>query len=149
MRPSSPRSSRISSTDGAVLALELAGAAVDGDVVGALVDLDAQAARRASVSAAPATPRATPSSMRAAGAAGQADALGDAGDRADRGVLALVARDEQDALLVADVDRQRDVHGREDDGVVEGDEEQRGHGQPLRGSTVAKGSGSSDVSALN
>ena len=39
-----------------------------------------------------------------AGAAGQADALGHLGDGADGRVLALVARDEQDALLVADVD---------------------------------------------
>ena len=31
----------------------------------------------------------------------------------------VVTGDEQDALLVADVDGQRDVHGREDDGVVE------------------------------
>ena len=49
--------------DGAVLALELARAAVDGHVVGVLVDLDAQAAARRRCAAAPATPRATPSSM--------------------------------------------------------------------------------------
>ena len=83
--------------DGAVLALELARAAVDRDVVGALVDLDAQAAggsawRGAGDAAGDALER------RAAAAAGQAHALGDAGDGADRGVLALVARDEQDAL---------------------------------------------------
>ena len=39
------------------------------------------------------------------------------------GVLAVVARDEQDALLAADVDGEGDVHRGEDDGVVEGDEE--------------------------
>ena len=44
---------------GAVLALELAGAAVDGHVVGVLGDLDAQAAG-VSDEPAPATPRATP-----------------------------------------------------------------------------------------
>ena len=42
-------------------------------------------------------------------AAGQADALGDLGDGADVGVLAVVPGDEQDALLVADVDRQGDA----------------------------------------
>ena len=73
--------------------------------------------------AAPATPRATPESG-AAAAAGEADVVGDLGDRADLGELALVTRDEQDALLVARVDGERDVHRREDDGVVEGYEEQ-------------------------
>ena len=119
-----------------------------GDVVGVLGDLDAQAAagvgvRRAGDAARDALEHG------AAGAAGQADALGDAGDGADGGVLALVARDEQDALLVADVDGQRDVHRREDDGVVEGDEKQCGHGQPLHGSTIARRNGSSALSLLN
>jgi hypothetical protein len=39
-----------------------------------------------------------------------------------------VARHEQHALLVAHVDGQRDVHGGEDDGVVERDEEETAHG---------------------
>ena len=39
----------------------------------------------------------------------------------------VVARDEQHALLVADVDGQRHVHGREDDGVVERDEKKLSH----------------------
>jgi hypothetical protein len=63
--------------------------------------------------------------MGAARAAGQPDALGDAGDRAHARVLALMARHEQDPLLVAGVDGQRDVHGREDDRVVQGDEQKR------------------------
>jgi hypothetical protein len=92
--PSSPRSSRISFDRRAVLALELARAAVDGDVVGVLGDLDAQAAegvgRRGAGHAARHALQ-----VGAAGAAGQADALGDAGDRADLGVLALVPGDEQ------------------------------------------------------
>ena len=62
----------------------------------------------------------------AAGAAGQADAVGDRGDGADGGVLAVVAGDEHDALGVADVDGQGDVHRGEDHGVVERDEEQLG-----------------------
>ena len=97
---------------------------------GCSVDLDAQAAG-GSVWAAPATPRATPESGDGAAAAGQADAVGDLGDRADLRELAVVARDEQDALLVADVDGERHVHGGEDDGVVEGDEQERGHDERL------------------
>ncbi len=60
-----------------------------------------------------------------AAAAGQADLLGDLGDRADLEELVLVARDEHDALVVADVDRERDAHVGEDDGVVEGDQPQQ------------------------
>ena len=62
-----------------------------------------------------------------AAAAGEADAVGDLGDRADLGELAVVAGDEQHALLVAHVDGEGDVHGGEDDGVVEGDEQERSH----------------------
>ena len=132
----------------AVLALEVAGAAVDRHVVGVLGDLHAQAAagvglRRAGDAARDAFEH------RAAGAAGEPDALGDAGDGAHGGVLALMARNEQHALLVADVDGQRDVHRREHDGVFKWDEEQGGHGQPLHGSTIASRNGSSDLSPLN
>ncbi len=62
-----------------------------------------------------------------AAAAGQADAVGDLGDRADLGELAVVAGDEQHALLVARVDGEGHVHGGEDDGVVEGEEQEGGH----------------------
>ena len=65
--------------------------------------------------------------MHGPAAAGQADALADLGDRADLRVLALVPRDEQHALLVADVDGDGDVHVGEDDEVVERDEQQRAH----------------------
>ena len=58
---------------GAVLALGVAGAAVDRDVVGVLGDLDAEAAGW-SVWAAPATPRAIAGERHGAAAAGQADA---------------------------------------------------------------------------
>ena len=57
-------------------------------------------------------------------AARHADALADFGDGAHLGVLAVVARNEQNLLLVADVDGDRDVHVREDDEVVERYEEQ-------------------------
>src|SRR5262249_15620793 len=56
------------------------------------------------------------------GAAREADALGDLGDGAHLGVLAFVARYEEDAVVVADLCRDRDVHVREDDGVVERDQ---------------------------
>jgi hypothetical protein len=112
--------------DRAVLALELAGAAVDRHVVGVLGDLDAQAARAVGVGGAgDAAGQAL--EHRAAAAAGEADGLGDPGDRPDLGVLAVVARDEEDALLAGRVDREGDVHRGEDDGVVEGDEQQGGH----------------------
>ena len=55
-------------------------------------------------------------------AAGQPHALGDARDGADLGELRAMARDEQHALVVADVHGQGHVHGREDDGVVQRDE---------------------------
>ena len=63
-----------------------------------------------------------------AAAAGQADVVGDLGDRADLGEFAVVTRDEQDPLLVAHVDGKRHIHGREDHGVVQRDEQKRGHG---------------------
>jgi hypothetical protein len=59
------------------------------------------------VCAAPATPRWRPIRF---------------GDGADGGVLAFVARDEQHALLVADLHVDGDVHVREDDDVVQWDE---------------------------
>src|SRR5439155_24596624 len=90
--------------DRAVLALELARVAVDGNVVGVLGDVDTQVAERVVVGGA--GDAAGDALQRgAAAAAGQADALGDAGDGADARVLALVAGNEQDALLAAGVTR--------------------------------------------
>jgi hypothetical protein len=63
-----------------------------------------------------------------AAAAGEADLLGDLGDRADLQELVLMPRDEYDAAVVADVDRQSDAHVGEDDGVVQGDQPQPGLG---------------------
>ncbi len=62
-----------------------------------------------------------------AAAARQADLLDDVGDGADVGVVAAVAGDQEDALLVADVDRQGHVHVGENDDLVEGDQPQFGH----------------------
>jgi hypothetical protein len=136
MRPSSPRSSRISSMVARYSRSRLARAAVDRHVVGVLGDLHAQTAAGVGLGRAGDAAR-DALEHGAAGAAGEPDALGDAGDGAHGGVLAIVARNEQDALLVADVDGQRDVHRGEHDGVFKGDEEQCGHGQPLHGSTIA------------
>ena len=88
--------------DGAVLALELAGAA-GGGVSSGRSSTSTRRRPSASVCAAPATPRCRPVSATALRAAGQADALDDLGDDADLRVVALVPRDEQDALVVADV----------------------------------------------
>ena len=111
---------------GAVLALGVAGAAVDGDVVGDLGHLDAEAAGGVGVRGAR-DAAGDAGERHGAPAAGEADAVGDLGDRADLGELTLVARDQQHALLVARVDGEGHIHGGEDDGVVEGEEQERGH----------------------
>ena len=56
--------------------------------------------------------------------AGEADSIGHLGDRADLRVSVVVLRHEQHALLVTDVDGEGDVHVREDDEVVERDEQE-------------------------
>ena len=61
-------------------------------------------------------------------AASDAGTLGHLGDGADGGVLVLVPRHEHDAVLVADVHREGDVHAREDNGVFERDEQQIAQG---------------------
>ena len=88
--------------DRAVLDLELA--RLDGGrrLVGPLLDLDAQAARRCRCCAAPTSPRWRPATRDGLRAAGQADALDDLGDGADLRVLVLVLGHEQHALVVAD-----------------------------------------------
>ncbi len=113
---------------GAVLALELTCAFVDGHVVGALVDLDAQLAFGAGDGGA--DQRAVlAGDGDGAAAAGEADLLGDLGDRADLEELVLVARHENDALVVAHVDGERDAHVGEHDGVVERDQPHAGRGR--------------------
>ena len=109
--------------DRAVLALELARLDPGQLLVGAFLDLDAQAAggvgvRRAGDAAVEAA------QLRRAGAAGQADGVGHLGDGADLGVFALVDGDEQHARLVAHVDGQGHGHVREDDDVFQRDEQE-------------------------
>ena len=61
-------------------------------------------------------------------AAARLAALEHLGDDADAGELAVAAGEEEDAVLVADVDRQRGGDGGEDDCLVERDQE-IGHNQ--------------------
>ena len=63
-----------------------------------------------------------------AAAAREAHRPGHLGDGADAGVLALVHGHEEDALLVAGLDREGDGHVREDDRVFQGDQQQVRHG---------------------
>jgi hypothetical protein len=105
---------------GAVLSLELAGLDARRLDVRTLFHLDAETSPRVGVGGA------RDSAVQADDidgrtGAGQAHALSDLGDRADLRVLAFVAGHEQDALLVADVGRDGDVHVGEDDDVVKGD----------------------------
>ena len=88
-----------------------------------LLDLDAQLAAWVALG------RAQDAAMQAvqhdrAAAAGQPDGLDDLGNGADGRIFVLVVRDEEDALLVGGVDRQRDGHVREDDGVLQRDQQQ-------------------------
>ncbi len=110
--------------DRAVLALEVAGAAVHGDGVAVLFDLDDEASELIGVCGA-GDAAGDAGQGDGAAAAGKADVVGDLGDRPDLGELALVARDEQDTLLVADADGKRHIHGGEDHRVVQRDEQER------------------------
>ena len=96
MRPSSPRSSRISSTVARYSRSSSRVRLSVGHLVGALVDLDAQLAVGAGLSGADQRP-VLAGDRHGAPAAGQADLVGDLGDRADLEELVLVARHEHDA----------------------------------------------------
>ena len=65
------------------------------------------------------------------GATGQLQAVVDLGDGADGGERIVLAGNEEDLVLVADVDRQRQVHPGEDDDVVEGNKGKCAHGSGL------------------
>ena len=112
--------------DRAILGLQLACALVGGNAVAALLDLDEQTALRVGLGRAR-NAAVEPLQRGRDGAAGQLDAIGHARDGSDGCVLPLVLRHEQDAILVADIHRQRHVHVGEDDDVVEGDEQQLAH----------------------
>jgi len=57
------------------------------------------------------------------GAARKPDVFGDFGHGAHRGELLLVPRHQQYALFLAGIDGQRERHAREDDDVVQRDQE--------------------------
>ena len=111
---------------GAVLALQVAGLAVHGDGVGTLLDLDEQASVGKRLGGAG---DAAMEALQRHGAAttGEADAVADLGDGAHGGEFGLVARDQQDLLLIAGFDRQRERHAREDDDVVQRDQKEATH----------------------
>ena len=135
MRPSSPRSSRISSTTARYSVSSVADVLAGRRLVRALVGLDEETAPGVGLGCA--RDRAVEAVQRHGGvAAGQPHPVGHLGDGADLGVLAVVLGDEQHALLVADVDRQGHVHVGEDDDVVERDEQELAHsGFTLLGGT--------------
>ena len=124
---------------GAVLALELADAAVGRLLVGSLLDLDEQAALRVGRRGAR-DPAVQAVQRDGATAAGKPDAIGDLGDGADLRVAVVVLGHEQHAVLVADVDGEGDVHVREDDEVFQRDEQQTdrvlAHGSLFRTNAV-------------
>ena len=126
IRPSSPRTSRISSTTARYSLLELADAPVRRLRVGILLDLDAKLAGRVGVCGA-GDAAVEPGQGDRTAAAGEPDLLRDLRDGADRCVFAIVDGNEQNALLVADVDGERDSHVREDDDVLQWDQEKRCH----------------------
>ena len=112
--------------DGAILGLERADGLADRRLVGPLLGLDEQTAL--GVALGRARDRAVQAVQRdGRAAAGQPDTIRHLGDGADLRVLALVLGHEEHALLVADVDRQRDAHVGEDDDVVERDEQELAH----------------------
>ncbi len=107
----------------AVLGLELAGLDSRRLLVGPLGHLDPEVPLRIGVGGAE-LGAVQPLEGHSTAAAGHADAIADLGNRAHLGVLTLVPRDEQHALLVGDLDSDGHVHVREDDNVVERYEEQ-------------------------
>ena len=120
MRPSSPRSSRISSTTARYSRASSLGVLVVGVAVVDLLHVDAQGvaivlagdggAGEAAVQAEHGRDRV---------AAARAAALDHLGDDADAAELAVAAGEQEDALLLADVDRQGRGDGGEDDRLVE------------------------------
>ncbi len=122
MRPSSPLQLEDLLDDGAVLALELADAAVGRLRIGALLDVDEEPA----LGVGPGRSgdcTVQPLERDGAAPAGETDAVRHLRDRADLRVLVVVLGHEQHAILVADVDGEGDVHVGEDDDVFQGDEQ--------------------------
>src|SRR5439155_16154096 len=102
----------------AILALELRGLRARRLDVGPLLDLDAKAAVGAGLGCA-GNAAAEAGEGRRPRAARQPDDVRRLGDGADVGVNALVDRNKEDALTLSDVDRQRHRHVRENNRVLE------------------------------
>ena len=100
MRPSSPRSSRISSTTARYSRSSSRIAPAVGISSVALLDLDAQPAARVGLGRAAHAAMQAGAAPTARAAAGQPHLVGHLGDRADLRVLALVLGHEHDAVLV-------------------------------------------------
>ncbi len=95
-----------------------------------LFDLDHEAPERIGVGGAGDSARDTGEGDGAA-ATGKADVVRDLRDRPDLGELAVVTRDQQNPLLVANSDGKRHIHGGEDHRVVQRDEQEGCHGVRL------------------
>ena len=114
--------------DGAVLGLQVA--RLDGRrrLVGLLLDLDVEPAVGAGLGSS--EQRAVqPGHGHDRPAAREAGPVDDLCDRADLGVGALMPRHEQDVILGPCVELQCDGHVREDDGVVQRNQQVLGHGK--------------------
>jgi hypothetical protein len=103
-----------------------AGAAVDGDGVRALLDVDEQPSVGEGLGGA-GDAAVQPLDGERSPAAGEADPVGDLADGADPGEFLLVAWHQQDLVLLAGVDRQRERHAREDDDIVNRDQKKTAH----------------------
>src|SRR5204862_3005826 len=108
--------------EGAVLGLERARLDRRRRLVGPILDFDVEVAGAARLGR---TDYGAVESRerRDLGAAGHAAALDDLGDGADLRVHALVARHEENARFIPGVDGEGGSHVREDDGVVQRDEQ--------------------------
>ena len=109
--------------DGAVLGLERRGRPRRTGASSGRSSASTKRRPRASVSAAPAIARWRPFSATAVSPPGSRTLSVTSATVPTLRVLAVVLGDEQHALLVADVDRQRHAHVGEDDDVVERDEQ--------------------------
>ena len=118
IRWSAPRSSRISSTTARYSRSSARICSPLGSLVLVRLDLDAQVAAGAGAGGPDRRPVQALDGDRL-GAAGQLHALGHGRDRADAGELVFVARHQDDPLLVAEVEGERDAHTREHDRVVQ------------------------------
>ena len=94
---------------------------VDRNGVGLFVDLDEQTAVGHGLGGTR-DPTVEPLEGHGPRASRQANPIGDLGDRADVGKFIFVSGNEQDSLLLAGVDRERERHAREGHDVVERDQ---------------------------